>query len=231
MFDPVAAAPGSDTVFNVNRRSREMPTPTEKFSQALRDKAAVFGIQLSADDVRRLCNYYELLLKWNERLHLVAPCSPEEFATRHVLESLLLLTRLSQNARVVDVGPGAGLPIIPCLILRADLRATLIESSPRKGVFLREALRYVNTLVPAALTIARFEDTDPPEADFVTCRALDRFQQVLPTLVEWAPTTSALLLFAGEELRQQIEILLPNAKAERIPLSERRYLIIAGLDS
>jgi len=205
-----------------------MPTPTETFSQALRNHAAEFGIQLDAVDVRRLSNYYELLLKWNDRLHLVAPCSPEEFATRHVIESLLLLAHLPQDARIVDVGSGAGLPIIPCLIARADLRATLIESSPRKAVFLREALRYVNSRAPAALTLARFEQKEAPEADFVTCRALDRFQKFLPALIEWAPPTSTLLLFAGEELRKQIEVLLPNAKAERIPRSDRRYLIVAS---
>jgi 16S rRNA (guanine527-N7)-methyltransferase len=205
-----------------------MPTPTETYSQALRDHAAEFGIQLAAGEVTRLTNYYKLLLKWNDRLHLVAPCSPEEFATRHVLESLLLLPHLPENARVVDVGSGAGLPIIPCLIVRADLRATLVESSPRKAVFLREALRDMNSRAPAALTVARFERTDAPAADFVTCRALDRFQQFLPALIAWAPPTSTLLLFAGEDLRRQIEILLPHAKAELIPTSDRRYLIVAS---
>ena len=205
-----------------------MPTPTEKFGQALWNNAAEFEIQLRAAEVTRLSKYYELLLKWNDRLHLVAPCSPEEFATRHVLESLLLLSHLPQKARVLDVGSGAGLPIIPCLIVRTDLGATLIESSPRKAVFLREALRDVSNREPAALTVARFEQTTAPEADFVTCRALDRFQRFLPALIQWAPPTSTLLLFAGEELRKQLEILLPNAKAERIPRSGRRYLIVAS---
>jgi len=203
-----------------------MPTSIDTFGQALRDNAAEFGIQLGADDVKRLSNYYELLLKWNARLHLVAPCPPEEFATRHVLESLMLLHHLPQDARVVDVGSGAGLPTIPCLIMRADLRATLIESSRRKAVFLREALRDANSREPARLTVARFEQTTAPEADFVTCRALDRFQEFLPALIEWAPPASTLLLFAGEELRKQIEILLPTAKAERTPKSDRRFLIV-----
>src|SRR5258708_36144236 len=160
-----------------------MPTPTETFSQALRDHAAEFRIEFVADEDRRLGNYYELLQKWNDRLHLVAPCSPEEFATRHVLESLMLLPHLPKNASLVDVGSGAGLPSIPCLIMRADLRATLVESSARKAVFLREALRDVNSCEPANLTVARFEQTDAPEADFVTCRSLDRFQEFLPALI------------------------------------------------
>src|ERR1700704_2534868 len=118
-----------------------MPTPIERFSEALRQRADDFGVNLDNDDVERLSDYYELLLKWNPRLHLVAPCSPEEFAVRHILESLILLPHLSRGARVTDVGSGAGLPIIPCLIMRDDLRATLIESSQKKVVFLREALR------------------------------------------------------------------------------------------
>jgi len=213
---------------SVNKRSWEMPTPTDTFGQALRDNAAEFGIRLGADDVKRLSTYYELLLKWNDRLHLVAPCPPEEFATRHVLEPLMLLHHLPQNARVIDVGSGAGLPIIPCLIVRADLSATLIESSRRKAVFLREALRDVNSHEPPALTVARFEQTTAPAADYVMCRALDHFQEFLPALIEWAPPASTLLLFAGEALRKQIENLLPLAKAERIPKSDRRCLIVGS---
>src|SRR5258707_7493199 len=140
----------------------------------------------------------------------------------------MLLPHIPKNASLVDVGSGAGLPSIPCLIMRADLRATLVESSARKAVFLREALRDVNSCEPANLTVARFEQTDAPEADFVTCRALDRFQEFLPALIDWAPPKSTLLLFAGQELCQQIEVLLPNAQAERIPRSDLRYLIIAN---
>ena len=54
---------------------------------------------------------------------------------------LVLLKHLPANAKVVEVGAGAGLPIIPCLIVRPDLEAVLIEASKKKSVFLREALR------------------------------------------------------------------------------------------
>ncbi len=204
-----------------------MPTSIERFSLALDTNAIAFGIQLSDDDVKGLSNYYKLLLKWNERFHLVAPCVPEEFATRHVLESLMLMPHLPESARIVDVGTGAGLPIIPCLIVRDDLRVTLIESSKRKAAFLREALRIVRTREPARVIVSRFEQTTVPQAEFVTSRALDRFQEILPTLITWSPPRSTLLLLAGDALRRQIEKLLPSAKAELIPQSERRFLIIA----
>lgn len=218
------------TVLDLSRRSGQMPTQIERFSRALRDHASDFAIHPGDEDVGRLTSYYQLLMKWNSRLHLVAPCSPEEFATRHILESLLVLPHLIPDARVVDIGSGAGLPIIPCLIMRNDLRATLIESSQKKAVFLREALRQVTNSRTPLLTVARFEETSAPEADFVTCRALDGFQQVLPRLIDWAPASSTLLLFSGPSLRMQIEGLLSSVHAELIPGSERRFLIVARRD-
>jgi 16S rRNA (guanine527-N7)-methyltransferase len=158
---------------------------------------------------------------------LVAPCSPEEFATRHILESLLLLRHLPRDAHVVDVGSGAGLPIVPCLILRDDLRATLIESSQRKAAFLREALRGVANSGFTTLIVDRFEKSSVPQADFVTCRAIDRFQQVLPKLINWAPPSSTLLLFAGRALANEVKDLFPSVGIERMPGSEQRFLVVA----
>jgi 16S rRNA (guanine527-N7)-methyltransferase len=204
-----------------------MPTENERLIRALRENATNFGVHLSETHIERLSTYYSLLMKWNPRLHLVAPCSPEEFATRHILESLTLLPHLAQGARVTDVGSGAGLPLIPCLIVRGDLCATLIESSQKKGVFLQEALRHVTTLEPPRLLVARFEDTPSPSSGVVTCRALDQFQGLLPGLINWAPPSATFLLFAGPALRKEIERLLPSAQAELIPGSEQRFLIIA----
>jgi 16S rRNA (guanine527-N7)-methyltransferase len=203
-----------------------MPTPVERLKAALKANAGDFGVQLNDNTLRALGDYYELLLKWNERLHLVASCSPAEFATRHVLESLLLLRHLSPNARVIDVGSGAGLPIIPCLIARRDLCATLIESSQKKAVFLREALRDAGVAGKAPVIAARFEETPPPAADYVTSRALDRFTAMLPNLIQWSPPHSTLLLFGGETLCRQMKGLSPLVQIERIPHSERRFLII-----
>lgn len=186
-----------------------------------------FNVSLINDDLARLSSYYELLLKWNPRFHLVAPCPPEEFATRHILESLVLLPHLTNGARITDVGSGGGLPIVPCLIMRADLRACLIESSQKKAAFLREALRSFRGPEPPRLIANRFENAPAPAMDFLTCRALDRFPKLLPDLINWAPRSSTLLLFAGDGLRSQIEQLMPSATAEQIPNSERRFLVRA----
>jgi 16S rRNA (guanine527-N7)-methyltransferase len=194
-----------------------MPAPLEQFANALRVAAPEFGIEIDDDQIRKLTEYYELLLKWNPRLHLVAPCSPEEFATRHVLESLMLLRHLPANADIVDIGSGGGLPIIPCLLL--------IESSAKKAVFLREALRDVQLSGRARIVVERFERVKACDASFVTCRALEKFAEAIPLIINWAPGAT-FLLFAGEKLRAEIESCLESVVVERLPKSDARFLVI-----
>src|SRR2546421_11372731 len=195
-------------------------SPPGEFDNALAARAPVFGGSLSEDEPARLREYFELVSSWNERLHLVAPCSPAEFATRHVLESLLAVRFVARGAALVDVGSGAGLPCIPCLVVRPDIEAVLVESSKRKAVFLREALRRLDRHGAARVLAERFEKLEPPAADFLTCRALERFTEVLPTLVAWASRVPTLLLFGGETLRERLGAIGLTFEAVHGPESE-----------
>ena len=197
----------------------------DSFEQSLISNMGSFDLDLSTETITRFGDYYSLLTRWNDRLHLVAPCSPEEFAVRHVLESLLLLPHLPQNAGVADIGSGGGLPIIPCLIARPDLNVTLIESSQKKVVFLREASNRLG--LHTTILAQPFEDVAAPAVSFVTCRALDQFMRKLPALINWAPRGSTLLLFGGETLGDQLRRANVNFEQFLIPQSEKRYLFLA----
>jgi len=205
-----------------------LPLATKQFRATLEDEASVYGVAFSGPALEALSQYYELLNAWNSRIHLVAPCSPQEFATRHVLESLLLLKYLPNNASVAEVGAGAGLPILPCLIVRPDLRAVLIEASQKKAVFLREALTKTATPRQATVIAKRFENVAAPPVGFVTCRALERFEEMLPHLLDWAPAKATLLLFGGKRLERRIENLGFAAAAELMPQSRARFLFLVN---
>lgn len=198
----------------------------EEFAAALAARAGAFGVELGAGAAGRLTEYFEILSAWNARLHLVAPCAPAEFAVRHVLESLLALPYLPQGARFVDVGSGGGLPAIPCLAARADLTGVLVESSAKKAVFLREAVRRVGASERARVLAERFEQTEAPDADAVTCRALERFAETVPRLVGWSPPGATLLFFGGEKIREQLERERLAYEPVRVPLSEQRFLFV-----
>ncbi|HYJ88198.1 MAG TPA: RsmG family class I SAM-dependent methyltransferase, partial [Pyrinomonadaceae bacterium] len=116
-------------------------------------------------------------------------------------------------------------PSIPCLITRPDLKAVLIEASKRKAVFLREALSQTRTSARATVVADRFENVDAPEVGFVTCRALERFEETVPQLVKWAPGDVVFLFFGGEGLAGSMEGL--EFTQQLIPNSKKRFLYVA----
>jgi 16S rRNA (guanine527-N7)-methyltransferase len=199
----------------------------EAFAHALAAHAHAYDVTLTTEAVARLTDYFRLVRQWTPRLHLVAPCAPTEFATRHVLESLCALRFIAAGARVCDVGSGAGLPLIPCLVARTDIGGTLVEASAKKAIFLRETLNRLDLRARAEVRAARFERTPAPPADFLTCRALERFTEMLPHLVQWTKA-STLLLFGGPSLREKIEKLSLNYDALHLPRTEQRFLFVVS---
>jgi 16S rRNA (guanine527-N7)-methyltransferase len=196
-----------------------------EFINAVLTHQPSFDLALSEQVILLLADYYEFVQEHNPLLHLVAPCSAEAFATRHILESLTLLEHLPRGAKFADVGAGAGLPSIPCLLARDDLRSTLIESKEKKAAFLNEALTTLGISGRGSVINRQFSEAEPGDATFVTCRALDKLTAKLPRLLKWSGERS-ILLFGGENLREALTAERVSFVQNLLPLSERRFLFV-----
>lgn len=195
----------------------------EEFISAINANHSEFGLKLSIDAVERLADYFQIVQANNALLHLVAPCSPEEFAIRHVLESLTLLEFLHTGTRFADVGTGAGLPSIPCLLVRNDLSALLIESKERKAAYLEAAVNKLGIGERAKVYSRQFAEVDLGNASAVTSRALDRFSERMPRLIKWA-NKRRIILFGGNNIRETLEAKNVKFTENRIPKSEQRFI-------
>lgn len=194
-----------------------------EFVEAIEKFQTDFGLKLTDEKISALADYYEIVQDNNEILHLVAPSSAAEFATRHILESLTILEFLPKKASFADVGTGAGLPSIPCLIVREDLNGFLIESKLKKGNYLHETLKKLSLDKRAKVLNRQFEEIDKIKVDFVLCRALDKFTQKLPKLLKWSGTSN-LLFFGGNSLRDELEKNKLKFETKLMPMSEQRFL-------
>ena len=210
--------------FSVSLTYRQANMRSE-FLGSVESQQTHFGVELSSPQINALADYYELVQEHNPLLHLVGPCTPEEFAVRHILESLTLLSHLPANSKFADVGAGAGLPSIPCLIVRADLHATLVESKEKKATFLHKALEDLGLAGRAEVVNRQFEETSADDAGFVTCRALDKFLDKLPRLLKWSGERR-LCFFGGTSLGDEMRKRGLNVEATLMPLSERRFLFV-----
>ena len=88
----------------------------------------------------------EIMLRVNEEMNLTAITDPEAVILKHYADCLLIAKKetdcLSQGARVVDIGCGAGFPCFPLAIARPDLEILGIDSTAKR-------IRYVNETASA----------------------------------------------------------------------------------
>jgi 16S rRNA (guanine527-N7)-methyltransferase len=198
----------------------------DEFIEAIKNHQPAFGFDLPEEAIDRLADFYDLIQEHNPILHLVGPMGAEEFAFRHVLESLTLIDYLPHNARLVDIGPGAGFPSVPCLLVREKMSGILIESSLKKASFLREVLAKCELETRAEIINQQFSELKRPYVSYITCRALDKFTKKLPALLKWSGDCT-LLFFGGPNLGDELKKLGREFKHRLMPMSEQRFLFVS----
>lgn len=101
-----------------------------------------FGLTLDNTAIDRLNTYGNLLVEWNEKMNLTAITQPEEVLYKHFLDCLLFFknVKVPQNAKVIDVGTGAGFPGLVLKIARPDIELTLMDGLNKRLIFLNAVL-------------------------------------------------------------------------------------------
>lgn len=131
-------------------------------------------------------NYARLLVEWNEKMNLTAITEEKEIAVKHFIDSLSVLTctQISEGAKIIDIGTGAGFPGIPLKIMRPDLQLTLLDSLNKRLLFLDEVCRTLS--LKAELLHARAEEYgQKPEYREQYDYAVSRAVANLPSLCEY----------------------------------------------
>src|SRR5712691_7572928 len=95
------------------------PTEQPKSPVLASDKAAALLLTpVSRETEARLDRYADLLLEWEAKTNLVAPSTLPNLWTRHISDSLQLLT-LAPSAKIwADLGSGGGFPgvVLACAL-------------------------------------------------------------------------------------------------------------------
>lgn len=142
------------------------------------------NIELSEDKADKLLKLYEFLVEYNQNVNLTAITDFEEVVVKHFIDSVLPFSMIDikENSSFIDVGTGAGFPSIPLMIVRPDLKGTLLEALNKRCVFLEKACELAD--VDAKVVHGRAEDyaKEKREAfDFATARAV----AAMPVLSEY----------------------------------------------
>lgn len=132
-------------------------------------------IKLSTEQAERFNKLYEFLVEYNKNVNLTAITDFKEIVVKHFIDSVLPFNMIDieENSGFIDVGTGAGFPSIPLMIVRPDLKCTMLEALNKRCVFLEKACELVG--VKASVVHGRAEDyaKDRRECfDLATARAV-----------------------------------------------------------
>src|SRR5690554_120387 len=93
-------------------------------------------IQLNSEKINKFNLFFNILTEENKKINLTRIVDKEDVAKKHFLDSVSSSQFIKENAKVIDVGSGAGFPSIPLKIIREDLNFTLTDSVRKKVDFL-----------------------------------------------------------------------------------------------
>jgi 16S rRNA (guanine527-N7)-methyltransferase len=202
---------------------------TIQLTDILRKTGRRDGTLFSEDETARLSRYFDLVVKWNARLHLTTLTRPDEFVERHICEAEFAAAKILGVIREVwDMGSGLGVPGIPVAILRPDLQVKLVESNRAKSIYLEEVASDLQ-LTNIEVVRKRIESLEMvPEDACLTLRAVERMERVLEKVLEIGARCGQLLVFGNQETEASIRRLVEREgkiESSLIPGAERRMLI------
>lgn len=149
--------------------------------------------------------YFSLLSEWNEKINLTAITEREEVWTKHFYDSLVGEKYIPNNARVLDIGSGAGFPGIPIKIVRPDTEVTLLDSVGKKVNFLSLVINEIG-LDKIKAVHSRIEDLKEKESyDIVTARAVARLNVLLEYALPFVKVGGAFLAYKSVLSAEEIE--------------------------
>jgi 16S rRNA (guanine527-N7)-methyltransferase len=178
-------------------------------STSTSDKAAALALTpVSRETELRLDRYVDLLREWQAKTNLVAASTLPNLWTRHISDSLQLLT-IAPSARTwADFGSGGGFPgvVLACALAETPgAMVHLVERNAKKAAFLREALRVTHS--PGVIHLADIGDsvdriTGP--VDCVTARAVAPLHHLIGFAEPLVKKGAKALFLKGQDVEAEL---------------------------
>ena len=163
---------------------------------------------VSSETEARLDRYVALLLEWQIKTNLVAPSTLPNLWTRHISDSLQLLSLAPSAKTWVDLGSGGGFPGVVLACALAEMPGAnvhLVERNAKKAAFLREAVRITSAAATVHLAgIGDIVDRLGSRVDCVTARALAPLHQLVGFAEPLVREGAKALFLKGQDVEAEL---------------------------
>jgi 16S rRNA (guanine527-N7)-methyltransferase len=193
--------------------------------------AAELGVILDEPAQHALLSFLALLKRWNKVYNLTAIKGDDNMLTRHLLDSLSVVTAI-KGSRLIDIGTGAGLPGIPIAITNPHIHVTLLDSNAKRCRFLRQVQAQLK-LDNVSIVQKRVEEYQPAEKfDNLLSRAFSSLHSFISSsahlLAEDGQFIAMKGIWPGDETEQLTsDFIIDEVVKIMVPgLPDQRHLVI-----
>ena len=181
----------------------------EEFGEILEKKAKKIGIVLNVKQIKNFFDYFLLLIEWNEKMNLTAITEVNDVILKHFIDSLTICKYIPQNAKIIDVGTGAGFPGIPIKIYREDTQITLLDSLNKRVLFLQEIinkleLKNIEAIHGRAEEVARNKKYRE-KFDVTTSRAVANMSTLTEYMIPFIKIDGLCIMMKGSDYKEELE--------------------------
>lgn len=169
-------------------------------------EAHLMKLTLSEHEIHLFEMYAAELKKWNSKVNLTAITKDKDIAIKHFVDSLSLARYIAADDRLLDIGSGAGLPVIPLKIIRPDIPMVSVDAVAKKIHFQRHIIRILNLQNIEAIH-ARVEDlhkTHRHSFSVITSRAFTRLDRFVSLAAPLLAENGVLIAMKGDRAEGEI---------------------------
>lgn len=160
--------------------------------------------RLDAAAIARLTAYGEALAHDGVVRGLIGPREVPILWDRHLLNCAAMAEAIEPQAKLVDIGTGAGLPGMVLALVRPDLHVILVDTLQRRCEFLEEMVEKFDLAARVDVIWGRAESIAPCEADIVTSRAVAALKKLAPWCLPHARIGGRLLAMKGQKAAEEL---------------------------
>lgn len=165
--------------------------------------------ELDENKLFLLEKYQNLTLEMNKVMNLTGNDTPEQFATKNVLDSLLLVKYLAfdiKGKNIIDIGSGAGLPGIPLAIYFPETNFYLLEPIKKRCNFLNKVVEELS-LKNVVVINGRAEELVKEKRSFfdvATARAVSSLNILLELAMPLVKIGGIFISYKGKNYEKEL---------------------------
>ena len=177
-------------------------------------------IDFDDEKLEKLEKYYNLLIKWNEKINLTAIIDKKQVYLKHFYDSLTItkVIDLKKVNSLCDVGTGAGFPGIVLKIFFPHIKLTLVDALNKRIIFLNEVIKELelDDVKTIHIRAEDFAKTVREEFDVVTARAVSSFNTLLEYVIPLVKCDKYFVAMRGVDDTLESNKALNLLKAKKI---------------